>query len=256
MTKITTILLLLCVFHHGSISIRLFRHNRIISIGEFLKFTIFDHDTIGHSTGNRRSRNFYLQSTSEAESQSQSQAQASPVNVDAQSIRREYVPRKYVSGSKPIETNTSPPTTVESTITSADGSTTAPPAGPRIYKPKLATSKFTEAATSAAALVSSSSSSTEQRPKYTSTQQATSSYAGSGKGSYSPRSSSSSPSGSGAGGFVGRSQEGPVATLLVNPYLVVRFRIPREKTEFKKQLEEMQTTFTEQADANRGSQVR
>ena len=254
MTKITIILLLLCVFHHGSISIKLFRHNRISSIGEYLKFTIFDQDTIGHSTGNRRSRNFYLQSTSETESQSQSEA--SPVNVDAQSLRREYVPRKYVSGSKPIETNTSPTTTVESTITSADGSTTAPPAGPRIYKPKLATSKFTEAATSAAALVSSSSSSTEQRPKYTSTQQTTSSYAGSGKGSYSPRSSSSSPSGSGAGGFVGRSQEGPVATLLVNPYLVVRFRIPREKTEFKKQLEEMQTTFTEQADANRGSQVR
>ena len=255
MTKVI-IVLLLCAFHYGSNSIKLFRHNRINSIGEYLRSTIFDHDTIDHSKKNRQRRNFDLKSTSETQSQTQAQTDAPPVNVvDPQTVRREYVPRKYVSGSKPIEANTSPPTTLESSITSDDASATALPAGPRIYKPKLATSKFTEAA---AAASSSSISNTEQRPK---TQQTTSSYAGSGRGSYSPRSSSSSssysaPSYSGAGGGVGgRSQDGTVATQLVNPFLVVRFRIPREKTEFKKQLEEMQTTFTEQAEANRGSQV-
>ena len=261
-TTSTIILLLLCAFQHGSNSIKLSRHKGIIEIGENIRFTIFDHNTVTLSIGNRRNRAFQLKSTSET----QSQSQTPPVNFDPQPLKREYVPRKYISGSNPIESSTPLPTTADSGIASADGSTPAPPqvspaipAGPRIYKPKLATSKFTDvaAATSAAAIVSGSSNA-DQRPRYSSTQQSTTSYAGSGRGSYSPRSSSSSSSSSsGSGvGSGGRSQDTSPAVILVIPHLVVRFRVPREKTEFKKQLEEMQATLAEQSEANRASQVR
>ena len=260
-TTSTIILLLLCAFfQHGSNSIKLSRHNGIIKIGENIRFTFFDHYTVDLSIGNRRNRYFQLKSTSET----QSQSQTPPVNFDPQPLKREYVPRKYISGSNPIESSTPLPTTADSGIASADGSTPAPqvspaiPAGPRIYKPKLATSKFTDiaAATSAAAIVSGSSNA-DQRPRYSSTQQSTTSYAGSGRGSYSPRSSSSSSSSSGSGvGSGGRSQDTSPAVVLVIPHLVVRFRVPREKTEFKKQLEEMQATLAEQSEANRASQVR
>ena len=262
-TTSTIILLLLCAFQHGSNSIKLSSHNGIIKIGENIRFSIFDHNTVDLSIGNRRNRDFQLKSTSET----QSQSQTPPVNFDPQPLKREYVPRKYISGSNPIESSTPLPTTADSGIASADGSTPAPPqvspaipAGPRIYKPKLATSKFTDiaAATSAAAIVSGSSNA-DQRPRYSSTQQSTTSYAGSGRGSYSPRSSSlsSSSSSSGSGvGSGGRSQDTSPAVILVIPHLVVRFRVPREKTEFKKQLEEMQATLAEQSEANRASQVR
>ena len=260
-TTSTIILLLLCAFQHGSNSIKLSSHNGIIKIGENIRFSIFDHNTVDLSIGNRRNRDFQLKSTSET----QSQSQTPPVNFDPQPLKREYVPRKYISGSNPIESSTPLPTTADSGIASADGSTPAPPqvspaipAGPRIYKPKLATSKFTDiaAATSAAATVSGSSNA-DQRPRYSSTQQSTTSYAGSGRGSYSPRSSSSSSSSSGSGvGSGGRSQDTSPAVILVIPHLVVRFRVPREKTEFKKQLEEMQATLAEQSEANRASQVR
>jgi hypothetical protein len=260
-TTSTIILLLLCAFQHGSNSIKLSSYNGIIKIGENIRFSIFDHNTVDLSIGNRRNRDFQLKSTSET----QSQSQTPPVNFDPQPLKREYVPRKYISGSNPIESSTPLPTTADSGIASADGSTPAPPqvspaipAGPRIYKPKLATSKFTDvaAATSAAAIVSGSSNA-DQRPRYSSTQQSTTSYAGSGRGSYSPRSSSSSSSSSGSGvGSGGRSQDTSPAVILVIPHLVVRFRVPREKTEFKKQLEEMQATLAEQSEANRASQVR
>ena len=174
----------------------------------------------GSSTFTSHRLLFRLKSTSEANEVlpvTQSTSSINPVPV-----RREYVPRKSLSISD---------TTVDPTVDSK--SVVSNVSSPRIYKPKLSTSKMGEAATSAA------SKGQLDRPP-----QQTGSYGGkSGGNAYTPRSSTP---------IVGR-QDSSAAILLSNPQLLIRFRVPREKTEFKKQLEELQSTFAEQADANRAS---
>jgi small GTP-binding protein len=53
------------------------------------------------------------------------------------------------------------------------------------------------------------------------------------------------------GGSSANSREG--ALVLTKPQLLIRFKVPRIKSEFKIQLEGLQETFREQSDANRGS---
>jgi Elongation factor Tu GTP binding domain/Translation initiation factor IF-2, N-terminal region len=91
-------------------------------------------------------------------------------------------------------------------------------------------------------------------------------YQGTGPRVYKPRIDQSKPAassgGAGAapgalygtpsyGGSTANSREG--ALVLTKPQLLIRFKVPRIKSEFKIQLEGLQETFREQSDANRGS---
>ena len=67
-----------------------------------------------------------------------------------------------------------------------------------------------------------------------------------GSGSYTPRSSSTSYGG-------GSANSRDDALILTLPQLLIRYKVPRMKSEFKIQLEGLQETFREQSDATRGA---
>ena len=133
-------------------------------------------------------------------------------------IYAEYPSR--LSMSDPVKVVDSPPTTSTTPKTYTPRTTEGTPVTPRIYKPKMG-SKF-----------SNYSNSKAQAEK---------------KNSWSPRGESSG--GIGGSGYESGSTSNQPAIILSNPQLLIRFRVPREKTEFKIELEGLQETFQEKADS-------
>ena len=112
----------------------------------------------------------------------------------------------------------------------AEGKSKPPPTGPRVYTPRSERTPGSGPITSGAA---------PSAPRVYNA-----------RGPPNSRPSTGGGMGSG-GGFLGdnRNRENSKVMFLSAPQLLIRYRMPREKTEFKKQLEETQDSLQEQADA-------
>jgi len=117
----------------------------------------------------------------------------------------------------------------------------APGSGPRVYTPR------SERAPGSGPVATGSAVSSSANRVYNVRSGPPGGGGGGGGGSYSPRPSSGG--GGGGGGSLAPRSTNERVVFLNAPQLLIRYRLPREKTPFKLQLEESQEQLQEQADA-------